>query len=245
MKRGILTLTLILSALIVFAQKKTKEESPAQKPMANEKMDEFELQNTIMRHALRYNDAVAAKSSLFKMIALRPQQEELVDSLAILYYQMGSYAECILVSREILEKNPDKTQILEIKAISEQNLGLAKMALEDYEVLYPVTKNIYHLYQIASLQYDLKRFGECDLTIQALMANEKLDETKIQIFLGQGQAQQVPMKAGILNMQGMILLNINKESEAEAKFKEALQLDEKFVLPKNNLEAMKKAKEGK
>ncbi len=228
-----------------FAQKKGKEEPVQSKPAQSSNSKDYELQQTIMTRALKYNDADAAKNALFNMIAMQPESKNLVDSLAILYYQMGSYTECILVSREILEESPDKTGILEIKAISEQNLGLAKLALEDYEVLYPVTKNIYHLYQIASLQYDLKRFGEADLTIQAILADQKLDETKIQVFLGQGQSQQVPMRAGVYNMQGMLLLNINKEAEAKAKFEEALKLDEKFVLPKNNLAAIKKAKEGK
>ncbi|QNL22865.1 hypothetical protein HZR84_13260 [Hyphobacterium sp. CCMP332] len=245
MKKLVLSLLIIGLVNVSFAQKKGKSEATPTKTLESGISKEFELQKSIMRRALKYNDAVAAKNALFNMIAMQPESKNLVDSLAILYYQMGSYTECILVAREILEESPDKTGILEIKAISEQNLGLAKLALEDYEVLYPVTKNIYHLYQIATLQYDLKRFGEADLTIQALLADEKVDETKIQVFLGQGQSQQVPMKAGIYNMQGMLLLNINKEEEAKAKFEEALKLDEKFVLPKNNLAAMRKAKEGK
>lgn len=245
MKNLLFTLLIILISQTAFTQKKGKEEASQSKVEKSTDSKDFEIQKSIALRALKYNDASAAKNALFNMIALKPERTDLVDSLAILYYQMGSYTECILVSREILESNPDKTGIKEIKAISEQNLGLAKMALEDYEELYPVTKNIYHLYQIATLQYDLKRFGEADLTIQALLANEKLDESKIQVFLGKGQSQQVPMKAGIYNMQGMILLNINKEAEAKAKFEEALKLDEEFVLPKNNLAAMKKAKDGK
>jgi tetratricopeptide (TPR) repeat protein len=246
--RTAVILTLILSlSLNVFAQKKKKSEAePEQKQeMPQKESSEYQMQKSIALMALKYNDAMVAKQALYNMIALAPERTDLIDSLALLYFQMGSYTECILVAREILEKQPDKTSILEVKAISEQNLGLAKLALEDYEKLYPVTKNIYHLYQIATLQYDLKRFGECDVTIQRLMADEKLKETKIQIFLGQGQSQEVPMEAGIYNMQGMLLLNINKETEAKERFNKALEMAPEFVLPKNNLAALEKSNKDK
>lgn len=240
--------TLLLSlSLTGMAQKKNKsvEEPEKKQEVSQNTTTEYQLQKSIAMMALKYNDAMVAKQALYNMIALSPERTDLIDSLALLYFQIGSYTECILVAREILEKQPDKTSILEVKAISEQNLGLAKMALEDYEKLYPATKNIFHLYQIATLQYDLKRFGECDVTIQRLMADEKLKESKIKIFLGQGQSQEVPMEAGIYNMQGMLLLNINKEVEAKERFNKALELAPEFVLPKNNLAALEKSKEDK
>lgn len=245
MKHFIVIIICLCCISTLQAQKKDKDSG--QDPNSESSLvdkSEYELQKSIALMALKYNDALVAKNALYKMIALRPDRKDLVDSLAYLYYQMGSYTECILVTRELLEKNPDNIGLLEIKAVSEQNIGLTKLALEDYEILYPKTKSIYHLYQIAGLQYDLKRFGECNLSIQALLKDEKLKESKIQIFLGQGQSQEVKMEAGVYNMQGMILLNLNKEEEANSKFNKALELEPEFVLPKNNLQAMKKNKEG-
>lgn len=223
------------------AQKKNNE----QKETETKENPAYEMQKKIALQALKYNDANVAKNALYQMMAIKPERSDLLDSLALLYFQMGSYTQCIQVSNDLLSKDPQKLTVLEMKAISEQSLGIPKAALEDYEKLYPQTNDIMHLYQIARLQYDLKRFGECGQSIQRLLADDKLKESKIQIFLGQGQGQEIAMEAGIYNMQGMILLNLNNEEDARAKFKQALEIAPEFVLPKNNLAVLDKAAEEK
>ena len=121
---------------------------------------DYSLQEKIYKKAARYGDLGVAKNALYTMMELKPENTFLMDTLAILYFQSQAYVQSVLVTNEILEKDPSKISALEIKAISESALGYGKEALNDYEKLYAKTQNVYHLYQIASLQYQLKRMAE-------------------------------------------------------------------------------------
>ena len=72
--------------------------------------------------------------------------------------------------KEVFEKQPDNQRILEILATAEQSEGNEKDALSYYEQLYPKTKDLYHLYQIITIQYDLKRLAECNANIDLMLA---------------------------------------------------------------------------
>ena len=58
--------------------------------------------------------------------------------------------------------------------------------------------------------------------------------------VGQGYTQKVPYKAAALNIKGVIAKQLNENSAAEALFKESLKVMPDFVLPKVNLEDLKK-----
>ncbi len=205
----------------------------------------IELEKKIIRNGLRYQDPGPVAMSYYSILAKYPDSVNYLDSLAFLYFQVGMNQQCILVSADILKGNPSNLGILELKAVSEKNLGLIKMSLEDFEKLYPETKNIQHQYQIATLQYDLKRLGECQLTIQAILGREDLKDSKVTVFYGQGQSQSVPMEAAVYNMEGVILMDLNEDEKAKEMFKKAIELDKEFLLPINNQKALEKRNEEK
>ena len=84
----------------------------------------YRLERDVYFNALKYSDLNVAKSAIFKMIAINPLDKSLKDSLLFIYFNAGSFGQCILLSRELLAENPSRNNILEIKAIAEQNLGL-------------------------------------------------------------------------------------------------------------------------
>lgn len=217
----------------VIKGEKNKQEQPQQPAMSL-----LELQSIIFSNALKYGDADAAKNALYTMIALRPELTELKDSLAILYYNMGNYLQAVLVAREIVAANPQNTTILEIKAISQQRLGLLKESLDDYEALYKQKQEVIYLYEIASLQYQLKRFGECDASIAAMLKSEVLDQKKITISLQRGESQEVNMRAAVLNMRGVLAAELNQKEVAKRNYEEALKIMPDFALAKANLNAL-------
>ena len=237
MKNPILAIALILGILFSFqvhAQKKGKTESSQPATTSKHQDKGFDKQMKMGKIALKYQDPTPLKMAYYHALATYPDSTNYLDSLAILYFSTGQYQQCILVSREVLSERPENLPILEIKAVSEKTLGLAKMSLEDYEKLFPATNNIQHLYQIASLQFELKRLGECQNSIKGILAREDLKDAKVTVFFGQGQSQDVSMESAVYNMAGVILLELNDPENAKSMFDKAIELEADFVLAKNN-----------
>ncbi len=204
--------------------------------------NDYAIQEQIYKKSVKYGDLGVAKNALFTMLALKPENTFLKDTLAILYFQSQAYVQSILVTNEILDKDPSKISALEIKAVSESALGYSKEALDDYEKLYAKTKNVYHLYQVASLQYQLKRVGECELSIGKILADPKANEQKVAMTIGQrGQQQEVVLKAAAINMKGVLYKELGKLDMAKVQFEEALKIQADFVLAKGNLQALTQA----
>ena len=112
---------------------------------------------------------------------------------------------------------------------------MIKDALETYEKLFLQTKSLYHQYQLAVLQYQLKRYGECNTNVEQILKNEKSVSEKVSITVNQKEAQEVSLKAAAYNIRGVMLLEGKREEEAKFNFEEALKLQPDFMLAKNNL----------
>ena len=203
--------------------------------------DSYSLQEKIYQKAAGYGDFSVAKQALYTMMELKPENTSLLDSLAILYFQSQAYAQSVFVANDILASKPNNANALEIKAISQSALGLGKEALADYEKLYTLNKNILYVYKIATLQYQLKRMGECEQSINAILLDPKADSQKVPIVYGnRGEQQQIGLKAACLNMKGVLYKDLGKNELAKLQFEEALKLEQNFVLAKGNLDALNK-----
>ncbi len=205
--------------------------------------DAFEIQNRVYKSALKNYDLQAATIALYNMQALKPERTDLNDSLALLYFAGERYAQAYLIGEEILKTNPKRNDILELVAVSKQNLGLVKEALADYEKLYANEKSVFYLYQQATLQYQLKRYGECVASLDQILSSPEADKQNVNIRLQQG-SQEVPMKAAAYNVKGICAMELNQEEAARQNFSEAIKLYPDFVLAKGNLDLINKKKAG-
>ena len=194
--------------------------------------DAFELQNRVYK---------AATIALYNMQAIKPERTDLHDSLAFLYFSGERYAQAYIIGEEILKTNPKNSGILEVVAVSKQNLGLIKESLADYEKLYAAEKSVYYLYQTATLQYQLKRYGECIASLDQILASADADKQQVTIRLQQG-SQEVPMKAAAYNVKGICALELNQEEAAKQNFTKAIELFPDFALAKGNLDMLNKKK---
>lgn len=206
---------------------------------SNASTDPFELQQKVYKQAMSRYDLETAIVAMYQMIALKPSKPELNDSLAMLYFAHERYPQAFLTGEEILKTNPEKTAIRELVAVSKQNIGLIKESLAEYEKLYEQQKTMFYLYQIATLQYQLKRFGECIASLETILNSKEADDQKVSIRMQNGN-QEVPMKAAALNVRGICAMELNQPEAAKANFTKALELSPDFVLAKNNLETMNK-----
>lgn len=232
----------LASPTALFAQK-TKgkaaiEEPVKETPKADPKAELMQRYQSIYQAALGYNDFAVATDAMYHMIALSPDKAELKDTLAALYFQRAAWPQVILITSEILEKNTQNQAALELRAVANQSFGRAKEALEDYEDLYKLTGNPYHLYEIAALQFTMKRYGECDMSVRTLLADPGIADKKIAIGSADGSSQDISMAAAVNNLHGVMDLEQGKKDSAKAYFETALKISPEFILAKNNLEAL-------
>ena len=230
MKKLLLILTSGIFMATAFAQTN---------PAATLSSDPFEVQNRAYKLALKNYDLPSATVALYGMIALKPERTDLQDSLVLIYFGNERYAQAYFVGQEILKNNPQRNDILELVAVSKQNLGLIKEALADYEQLYNKQKAIFYLYQMATLQYQLKRYGKCVASLDQIIADAKSEKEKVNIRMQNG-SQEVPMKAAAFNVKGICAIELNQPDAAKENFKKAIELFPDFALAKGNLENINK-----
>ncbi len=242
----ILTLLFSCFVFVTYAQKnKNKDEVPVQPVVPQESYVEkaYATQETVYHNALSYNDLGVAAVALHEMLALKPENVSLKDSLAYVYFGSQAYVQTILIGREIIAANAANKGVLELVAVSEQNLGLVKESLEDYEKLFVLSKDPYHLYQVAVLQYSMKRFLECSASLEQIIVNPDVTDEQLMVISDpSGQQQKVPLKAATYNMYGVIAMELGKNDVAEQSFNEALKIFPDFALAKGNLDQLKNPK---
>ena len=202
--------------------------------------DAFEIQMNVYKASVKNFDLFTAASALYNALAIKPERKDLKDSLAFVYFTAERYPQALTVGEEILKDNPNKKEILEVIAISKQSLGLIKESLADYETIYKMKPSVYYLYQIATLQFQLKRIGECLISLDQIIANPDAAKEVVSIRTQNNESQKVPLKAAALNVKGIIYLELNKDAEAKGFFQEALSVYPEFVLPKGNLGLLEK-----
>jgi len=228
----LLLLFLVTAAQPAFGQKKKKSSS---QPEASK--TEFYVK--MYQQGVEYNDLAIATQAVHSILVLEPEANNWMDTLSSLYFQRGAFAQCLLTTTEVLKDKPDDEKTLEMQAICKENLGLIKEALADYETLYKQSNSVFHQYQIATLQYSLRRFGECEDTVNRLLANTDAKDETILIAHQKGQ-QKVPFYAACENLLGVLMMDQGMKQFAKKHFSQALQIYPDFILAKGNLAAASK-----
>lgn len=247
MKR-VLTITLILFAWAALAQK-TKPGQPAQKqtpvetpaketptPQSNPFIDHFFKKYQL---ALRWNDQVTAKDALYDLIA-ETGNDSLAYTLAVYYYQNRTYAPCVLISKDLLVRDPKNVNLLQLSASGFEGLGLQDKALINYETLYLVTNNISVLYKMATLQYDVKRYAECQTNVDFLLTKkDDIDKLKVSVNEADNKVREYPLKAALFNLKGLLAEQAGNKDLAKKSYQEALAVAPEFSLAKENIAKLK------
>jgi len=192
----------------------------------------------VYRQAMQNGDYEVATQAIYDILATQPSEDAWQDSLALLYAQQKAYPQALKISEQQIAKNPTDTLMLKVQALSYKSLGNPKKSLEAYEKLYPLTQNVYHLYEIATIQYSMTRLQECLVTAQSLHKHEGLGEARINLNFNQ-QNQVVPLKAAVYNIQGVVAKDLDKQAEARNFFEQALKIAPDFFLAKGNLDELK------
>ncbi len=188
----------------------------------------------VYQTAIRYRDYEAARVALYYWMQRQPKDTTLKDTLATIYMAIGAYEKAQPLAVELTAWKPDSIKYLEMLALCEQNLSRPVEALAAYQKLYPRSKQLYHLYQMTTLYYTLRRFDEAQQSLQAILTNPEAEKQTVTINTSAGR-QVVSIRAAGLNVQGMLFLEQNKKTEAKQAFEAAIKAAPDFVLPKNNI----------
>lgn len=188
----------------------------------------------IYRNGLLFNDLDVAKNALFDLLSAEPENKAVYDSLAHLYFRIGAYDQAIIAAN----KAESTGAIKEITAYSYRNLGEIKTALPLFEDLYKTNNSIENGYQVATMQFSLKRYGECLETITKLKANPACKTEKVVISTEKGDNMRVTYLAATENLSGVLYNEIGKPELAKAAYERALTEDPNFILAKKNLEEL-------
>lgn len=196
----------------------------------------YRIQKGIYSRAIKYNDANMAINALYNLSIMDPQNDSLLYSLAYLYFDNQNYISSVLTLNDVLLLNPENISALEMKALSLERIGATEKALEAYESLYLKSDdNIDYLYKVAVFQYDLKRFNESKTNIDILLSKPKADELKYVFPTEDKQQQEIPMRASLHNLKGLIARDNGNTEEAKKQFAIALEISPEFYLAKKNL----------
>jgi tetratricopeptide (TPR) repeat protein len=159
------------------------------------------------------------------------------DTLAMLYMQSGAYPQCYYWADKRLKDKPDDNGLLEMKGISLDKLQQPKEAIEVFEKLYGKTKSPYHAYKLMELQYSIKRLAECVATANSAEKLQFKPEFVMTYTVGD-QTGRTYLQAGVYNIHGLALYDLDRKTEAKVYFQKAIDLDSNFALARQNLEAM-------
>jgi tetratricopeptide (TPR) repeat protein len=190
--------------------------------------------------ALQWSDYEVAKDALYDLIIENPANDSLIFSLAYYYYENEKFASAVLVSQQLLARNPKNIPALEISAVGYEVMGVPDRSLQNYESLYLLTNNVNTLYKMSFLQYDVKRFTECLATIDILLAKPELDSLKVAFNDVENKPKEYPMKVSVLNLKGLAVQEqFGDKAAAKKLFEEALAIAPDFVMAKQNLAKVK------
>jgi tetratricopeptide (TPR) repeat protein len=250
-------LLLCLSTLAATAQKKKdkeKEQQPAvqpapatqtvepqqpasQGPTAGQILTEHFLRK--YSAAARWNDFDVAKDALYDLIIENPNNDSIIFTLAYYYYENQKAASSLLVTQDLLQRDPKNLTYLELAAVTSETLGVLDRSLQYYESLYLLSNNLSTLYKIAFLQYSLKRYNESNTNADILIAKPEAATLKVVFNDAADKPKEYQMKVALLNLKGMIAQDSGDKVAARKHFQEALALAPDFVPAKENLGKLK------
>ncbi|UXX78241.1 hypothetical protein N7E81_12825 [Reichenbachiella carrageenanivorans] len=185
--------------------------------------------------AMQFNDPPVARMALYNLLFYSNNQSAVLDSLAMMYYNLNQMPSVALVTKENLVLNPDNQVALELSAIALNQLGAKDQALDNYEKLFLKNNDSRTLYQVAFMQYELKRYTESSTSVDILLKRSDIDELKMRFTKLDKTQQEVSMRAALLNLKALLAQQDGDIPKAKELFLEALNAAPGFELAQINL----------
>jgi tetratricopeptide (TPR) repeat protein len=197
----------------------------------------------VYNQAITYNDVAAAINGLHGYLAV-DNSMAYKDTLSMLYFSTKSYYSALLLAEEVYKADANNMLAMARAAECYDQLGDPKTATTLLEQVVPKTKNPYHIYKLATAQYQLKRVAESEMSARAVMADTSSKRIGVNFTMVNGEQQAVPINAASANLLGVIKMDAKNYTGAKADFQQALVLFPQFAGAKQNLEVCEKNLKG-
>ncbi len=193
----------------------------------------------MLNNALSLEDNASALQACHLILAQEGSNSAYKDTLALLYYSLGSYKQTLLVTNGLLKQKPDNVTLLAITAGSYSKLGGVKEAISYQEKLYQLQPTAVNGFGLVEMQMSLQRFAEGLSTADRILSS-KIDSNLVYSYKDStGKNLQTPLKAAIYTYMGSAYFKQSNKVKAKEMFSKALQIDDKFLIARSNFEAIK------
>lgn len=202
-------------------------------------IDGSKLAITAYNQAKNYSDGASMISALHQIIAIEGPNSTYKDTLSVTYFKMNYYLSCHLVAKELLEKKQKNLLLLELDALSLKQLNANKEAIIAFEKLFELSKNKFHGYQLAELQFSMKRLLEAQMSINVAISCDNINGAQLEFQKDKSNFQNVDLNAAIQNLKGLIAYELKDIVTAKVAFEESLKISPDFELANKNYNSLK------
>ncbi len=202
------------------------------------KSDLIAMEKSIYKKALQNYDLEQAKNSVYHILELEGEQSPYLDSLAYIYFNQKNFPATLKVSNTLLKKK-ESLSVLEMKAVALENLNLPKEAIDVYDKIYKLKKDVGTAYKLATLQQQLKRSAEAYATLKSA-ENLKFPEKGFVYAptAKKGKQQAVKFQAAFYNLMAITAYDLHNYDLAVNYFDKALKLQPDYFVAKQNKQAI-------
>lgn len=206
----------------------------------NDNSEAIRIEKEVLNSARSIGDPAVAVNSLFRLIALEGANSTYKDTLAYIYFTGRKYGPAFMMTTQVLEREPDHLEMLEMNAVSLDALGAFEKSAEVYEKLLEKTKGNFYGYTLSNLYYKMKKYEEAYTVIKNVETLNDEGKYKVTFSINQNHTQQVELIAAIPYLKGLIEIQLKNNAAAKLSFEKAVKIQPDFVLAQENLEAVEK-----
>lgn len=189
----------------------------------------------VYTQALQYNDVDVAIQAMHGYIAI-DSNVNYKDTLSYLYFINKNYYSSLMLSEEVIKRDPKNVLALARAAECYQLLGDSKTSVNYFERVVPATKNPYHIYMLAVGQYSMKRMAECESNCRLIIGDTMSNKIPVTFNNGDGSEQVIPVSAGAYNLRGVMQMDTKNYEAAKKEFQNALAIFPQFVGAQQNMQ---------
>ena len=202
------------------------------------KAEAIKIEKEVADMAKDLGDPSVVKSTFYRLVALEGENSTYKDSLAYIYFSGRQYGSSFLLADQVLKRSPDHEEMLQIKAVSLESLGAYDKAAEVYATLIEKTQSNIHGYNLAKLQFSMKKNEEAYATIQKVEGMNDTGNYKVNFAVNQNHTEQIELLAAIPYLKGLIEAEMGKTAEAKVSIEKALTVQPDFTIARDKLESL-------
>lgn len=189
----------------------------------------------LYKQAKKSDDAVTAIVALNGLVA--EGQSLYSDTLAALYLNANMPQQCLNVVKPLLAEKETKKR-LELAAFANKGIGDAIVAIDYFQKRIGLGVKKEHLYELAYLQFRLKRQAELEQTL-TIFASQPADTLNTEVYLDAGELSQiVPVDVGMQHLTALLYVDRKQNEEAIAIYAALVEKYPNFKLAQQNLKAL-------